>query len=75
MTEEIHSFVGICISMFVGFLPSSSLFKCVHTASVLAKNNYVMLMTEEIHLNSAFPIRPKPESSGLQVKTKLDVQD
>ena len=41
---------------------------------VLAHNYYVMLMTKEIPLNSAFAIRPKSERPGLEVEVKLDFQ-
>ena len=33
-----------------------------------------MLMTKEIPLNSALEVRPKSESSGLEVEAKLDFQ-
>ena len=36
------------------------------------QNYYVMLMTKVIPLNSTFAVRPKSESSGLEVEAKLD---
>ena len=60
----------ICLSIFIYGL-SIEMFAKVW---VLAHNYYVKLMTKEIPLNSAFAVRPKSESSGLEVKAKLDFQ-
>ena len=61
--DETYSFVYICNNMFVHFHLSTCLLK----VCVFAHNYYVMLMTKEIPLNSAFAVRPKSESSGLEV--------
>ena len=36
--------------------------------------SYMMLMAKEIPLNSAFAVRPKFDSFGLEVEAKLDFQ-
>ena len=41
---------------------------------VAAHNYFVMLMTKEIPLKSAFVVRPKSESSSLEVEAKLDFE-
>ena len=48
--------------------------KCLLKVWLLAHNDYVILVTKEIPLNSAFAVRPKSESSGLEVEAKLDFQ-
>ena len=70
--EEAYSFVSAitCLSIFI-FGLSIEMFVKVW---VLAHKYYVMLMTKEIPLNSAFAVRPKSESSGLEVEAKLDFQ-
>ena len=71
--------IPLCIfaitCMFVHFhLSTCYLDVCYKKIRVLAHNYYVMLMTKEIPVNSAFAVRPKSESSCLEVKEKLDIQ-
>ena len=64
----------ICNNMFAHFASFDFLLKNLLNVWVLAHNNYVMLMTKEIPLNSAFAFKPKSESSGLVVGAKMDFQ-
>ena len=71
--EETYSFVYTCNNMFVYF-HRTTFIECLLKVWVLAHSYYVMVMTKEIPLNSALAVRPKTESSGLEVEAKLGFQ-
>ena len=66
----------VCNRAFLSLFISSFdfLLKCFFSKKIwlVAHNYYVMLMIKEIPLNSAFAVRPKSESSGLEMEAKLD---
>ena len=57
--------MDVCINMFVSILSFKFLFKCVLEAQAFADSYHAVLMTEEIHLNSAIAVRPNLNPKAL----------